>query len=1455
MADFSNGFFEEDDPLAAQRGPSPPPPTLTTSTSTRRDVLDLTSESPPPISSYNIPHRRSAHPAPASPTASNSSNSAALDRWLFDGGQQQPPPRPSAAPTAPASTSRSAGQGSIAGGGFGAGQPRMMAQGRTASSSSSAAGGGGGFAAAAGAPVGFGGAARQYTGGAVHQHPLASTSSSSSSAVAGPSSSSSSSFGRIPVISSASAARMPSQMLSVMGGSPYNAGTVSAPGGFTPAGSVYRQQQQAQAGLSSSSSFAAYASAGHSSFAAQQPRAPSSSVSPQKGKAPAPRPPLPSDGAVILDSDDDSPAPVVDLTSDQPDSDDDVIVDETPVCLGAIHINLLVSAPVYPIIPPDPPQKTRADGSEVPEDEFSALQARYQHMAAAWQAAIPPIYFSYDGPTVTNTGTRQHVTVWVDTPGGSRVKFAFVDYDSADVLGPMLGTGWSGRGVGKGGNGAKLWCEAVVLRQNTLNPCILRCKLVLFSRPYDSQQIADALERAVKTPLYLDHPSNPPQPTYSGYVYKNPHNPSAGVGSRAQERRREQLQNGINGMGAYKAVKVVDEQRKQVKDVFAEMKSGIDLEEVTPPPIVSTPLYPHQKQALSFLLDRETPVSIPPRDLKGEPPTIVSLWKRMQDPFGRTTGWKSVVTEMEVKGERPPPQARGAILADDMGLGKTIVVISLVCTTLPDARLWALKAPTSDTHDERFDETISAADRANAGRSDFSSHLWGLGGATTGSDNGGKPLSKKKQAKQRREKLKSEQVAARFARLEVRSRATLIVCPLSTVQNWESQFEEHTRVVVEEDGEGGKVVRVRGEDEEDEEEKPKKRDVKGKGKKRRVVDDDEEDEGSTPVATTSAATTTDDESMKEGMDDSDSGEDVKPKLGGKSAKSSSSSLKKDKKGKKKPALSIYIYHGNARLADPRKLADHDVVITTFSTLGTEYSRQERAEEEREDEEEREQKRKREEDEGIIEVFGFGADGQVLMKPPGAEEEEKPKKRKRKRVEGSGVSPLQAVQWFRVVLDEAHIIKEHKTIQARAACDLSTSRRIALSGTPLQNSLNDIYSLIRFLRLEPFTDRALWTQYIGSLAQKGEDLGADRLKLVMRHIALRRTKDTKGADGKPILSLPPMDSKLISLEFTEPERAFYASHHTRYKHDFAKLDETDSVMKNYCSILQELLKLRQICVHSALLRDSEDRAGGLDLAEHIKRHGISKPRAIQLIALFRDAGVGGCAECAAPLAAFERANVEELVGECEDVKPGAKKPAPKKRRTARQTAATSEGGVKVEDDLAVAGAGTVDCDGSHCFVTRCQHLFCRGCFLKFMAPSWPNVKSDERTVCKVCSEEFSPALEAVEIAADEFQKALQRAGDERPEEVDGKKGKGRVKAEKKGGKATRLFEHSTKTRALLFDLIPFSQTNPASANYDASFDPGSMLAPDGTGGTIGLQPVHGEIVKSVVFSQWTTLLDR
>lgn len=66
------------------------------------------------------------------------------------------------------------------------------------------------------------------------------------------------------------------------------------------------------------------------------------------------------------------------------------------------------------------------------------------------------------------------------------------------------------------------------------------------------------------------------------------------------------------------------------------------------------------------------------------------------------------------------------------------------------------------------------------------------------------------------------------------------------------------------------------------------------------------------------------------------------------------------------------------------------------------------------------------------------------------------------------SPVHEVDWNRIILDEAHNIKERSTNTAKAAFELKSKYKWCLSGTPLQNRVGELYSLIRFLGGDPFS---------------------------------------------------------------------------------------------------------------------------------------------------------------------------------------------------------------------------------------------------------------------------------------------------------------------------------------------------------------------------------------------------
>lgn len=194
-------------------------------------------------------------------------------------------------------------------------------------------------------------------------------------------------------------------------------------------------------------------------------------------------------------------------------------------------------------------------------------------------------------------------------------------------------------------------------------------------------------------------------------------------------------------------------------------------------------------------------------------------------------------------------------------------------------------------------------------------------------------------------------------------------------------------------------------------------------------------------------------------------------------------------------LSVLVYHGCNRTKDPHELAKYDVVITTYSLVSMEVPKHALVDKDNE------------EKGGVhdigVEYAGFASN----IKDPPNSQKKGTKKRKHKDCE-SAVSlsgPLAKVLWFRVVLDEAQSIKNHKTQVSGACWGLNAKRRWCLSGTPIQNSIDDLYSYFRFLNYHPYSSYQSFCDTIKNPINRNPVKGYQDLQVILKKIMLRRTK--------------------------------------------------------------------------------------------------------------------------------------------------------------------------------------------------------------------------------------------------------------------------------------------------------------------------------------------------------------
>ncbi|XP_040004090.1 transcription termination factor 2 isoform X2 [Xiphias gladius] len=272
-------------------------------------------------------------------------------------------------------------------------------------------------------------------------------------------------------------------------------------------------------------------------------------------------------------------------------------------------------------------------------------------------------------------------------------------------------------------------------------------------------------------------------------------------------------------------------------------------------------------------------------------------------------------------------------------------------------------------------------------------------------------------------------------------------------------------------------------------------------------------------------------------------------------------------------LTVYLYHGPNREKRAKVLADYDVVVTTYSLVSKE-----------------------------IPVQKEEAD------KPAADSDDVP----------LHSAPLLRVAWARVVLDEAHNIKNPKVQTSMAVCQLRARARWAVTGTPIQNNLLDMYSLLKFLRCSPFDEYKLWKAQVDN----GSKRGRERLNILTRSLLLRRTKNQMDSTGKPLVSLPDRTCEVHRLKLSEDEQAVYDVVFAQSRstlQNYLKRHEGNDVNKGNTSssnpfdkvaqefgmsqsdpavsssqqasstvhILSLLLRLRQCCCHLSLLKKTLD----------------------------------------------------------------------------------------------------------------------------------------------------------------------------------------------------------------------------------------------------------------------------
>ncbi|MEJ6579601.1 MAG: DEAD/DEAH box helicase [Akkermansiaceae bacterium] len=177
-----------------------------------------------------------------------------------------------------------------------------------------------------------------------------------------------------------------------------------------------------------------------------------------------------------------------------------------------------------------------------------------------------------------------------------------------------------------------------------------------------------------------------------------------------------------------------------------------------------------------------------------------------------------------------------------------------------------------------------------------------------------------------------------------------------------------------------------------------------------------------------------------------------------------------------------------------------------------------------------------------------------------------------------VEELKKHEFQLIVLDEAQHIKNPSAKVSQAACQLRSKQRLCLSGTPVENSLGELWSLFRFLipgflgSLDRFRKN-----YQNPIEKEQDEERAELLRARLGPLILRRTKDQVATE------LPPKTILVHSVDLASGQRDLYETVRATMDKQVREAIAAKGIEQSQFAILDALLKLRQICCHPSLLK--------------------------------------------------------------------------------------------------------------------------------------------------------------------------------------------------------------------------------------------------------------------------------
>ncbi|TVY33570.1 putative ATP-dependent helicase, partial [Lachnellula subtilissima] len=374
-----------------------------------------------------------------------------------------------------------------------------------------------------------------------------------------------------------------------------------------------------------------------------------------------------------------------------------------------------------------------------------------------------------------------------------------------------------------------------------------------------------------------------------------------------------------------------------------------------------------------------------------------------------------------------------------------------------------------------------------------------------------------------------------------------------------------------------------------------------------------------------------------------------------------------------------------------------------------------------------------------------------------------------------VGDLHKVSWYRIVLDEAHAIKNNATRTSLACQNLKSVYRWCLTGTPLLNRLEELFPYLRFLKAHYSIDLQTFQKYFCD-PKSGDS--QNRIATLLSYTMMRRTMKTT-IMNRPIITLPKPHPVVLYINFSPEEQIIYRITENRFRSNLNRYFEVGEVRRNY-SIFMTLEDVNE-------LRDKFEKLGARGVKPFYEQ---TKVWVLESEEIRANAAANG--EELGPLLPFGRGNYG------------------KKFDMQKAFSGLSESELHQRVNCGFCG----DVPEAP-METDCGHLFCRDCLEVYMHEVAAG-GDDEFTTCPSCNQIFTEAKPR-EIASEDDD-------DDGQGNYGGRKGKKRVLPPNSKGRDALNFEPAVESIWLYksdvdpeFPLTPSAKTTALKATLLKGFE--------------------------------------